>query len=322
MTIYTVFFIILITAFAVVAFFTEPSKTDKKIHARLVSLDRDNVSTGDSGEEEQGIIREVTFSTIPAFDKFLRNNRYAVGLHLLIQQSDVQWTVGRVVFSTLVLIGVGALLGNWWIAPGLLGWLPGLALGTAPYIFLVQKRNRRMVRFAELLPEAIDMMVRGLRSGQAIAAAVENVAQEADEPLRSEFRRTADEQSFGLPFRESMLNLALRVPVPDLQFLVTAILVQKETGGNLSQILEKTSHVIRERVRVDGQTRIRTAQGRLTGWILCALPFVMFFASNALNPGYGRILFIDPLGQKMVAVAAVLMVLGVLTIRRIVNVKV
>jgi tight adherence protein B len=321
-TIVTIFFIILITAFAVVAFFTEPSKTDKKIHARLVSLDRDNISTGDSGEEEQGIIREVTFSTIPAFDKFLRNNRYAVGLYLLIQQSDVQWTVGRVVFSTLVLIGVGALLGNWWIAPGLLGWLPGLALGTAPYIFLVQKRNRRMVRFAELLPEAIDMMVRGLRSGQAIAAAVENVAQEADEPLRSEFRRTADEQSFGLPFRESMLNLALRVPVPDLQFLVTAILVQKETGGNLSQILEKTSHVIRERVRVDGQTRIRTAQGRLTGWILCALPFVMFFASNALNPGYGRILFVDPLGQKMVAVAAVLMVLGVLTIRRIVNVKV
>ena len=117
-------------------------------------------------------------------------------------------------------------------------------------------------------------------------------------------------------------NMAGGVPVPDLQFLVTAILVQKETGGNLSQILEKTSHVIRERVRVDGQTRIRTAQGRLTGWILCALPFVMFFASNALNPGYGRILFVDPLGQKMVAVAAVLMVLGVLTIRRIVNVKV
>jgi tight adherence protein B len=165
-------------------------------------------------------------------------------------------------------------------------------------------------------------MVRGLRSGQAIAATVENVAQEADEPLRSEFRRTADEQSFGLPFRESMLNLSRRVPVPDLQFLVTAVLVQKETGGNLSLILEKTSHVIRERMRVVGQTRIRTAQGRLTGWILCALPFGMFFATNALNPGYGRILFVDPLGQKMVATAAVLMVVGMLTIRRIVNVRV
>jgi tight adherence protein B len=319
MTIVTIFFILLITAFAVVMFFTEPSKADKQIHSRLVSLDRVTVS---SGEEDLGIVREVTFSTIPAFDRFLRGNRYAIGLHLLIEQSDVRWTVGRVVFSTLVLIGAGALLGNWWIAPGLLGWLPGFALGTAPYIFLVQKRKKRLQRFGELLPEAIDLMVRGLRSGQAIAATVENVAQEADEPLRSEFRRTADEQSFGLPFRESMLNLSRRMPVPDLQFLVTAILVQKETGGNLSLILEKTSHVIRERVRIEGQTRIRTAQGRLTGWILCALPFAMYFATNALNPGYGRILFVDPLGQKMVASAAVLMVLGVLTIRRIVNVKV
>jgi len=320
MTIVTIFFIILITAFAVVMFFTEPSKADKQIHSRLVSLDR--VSVSSSGEEDPGIVREITFSTIPAFDSFLRGNRFAIGLHLLIEQSDVQWTVGRVMFSTLVLIGVGALLGNWLMAPGLIGWLPGLALGTAPYFFLMQKRNRRLQRFAELLPEAIDLMVRGLRSGQAIAATVENVAQEADEPLRSEFRRTADEQSFGLPFRESMMNLSRRVPVPDLQFMVTAILVQKETGGNLSQILEKTSHVIRERVRVVGQTRIRTAQGRLTGWILCGLPFVMFFATNALNPGYGKILFVDPLGQKMVATAAVLMVVGMLTIRRIVNIKV
>src|SRR5712671_5161707 len=319
MTIVTIFFIVLITAFAVVMFFTEPSKEDKQIHSRLVSLDRVSVS---SGEEDPGIVREVTFSTIPAFDAFLRGNRFAIGLHLLIEQSNVQWTVGRVIFSTLVLIGVGALLGNWWIAPGFIGWVPGLALGAAPYFFLLQKRKKRLQRFSELLPEAIDLMVRGLRSGQAIAATVENVAQESDEPLRSEFRRTADEQSFGLPFRESMLNLSRRVPVPDLQFLVTAVLVQKETGGNLSLILEKTSHVIRERMRVVGQTRIRTAQGRLTGWILCALPFGMFFATNALNPGYGRILFVDPLGQKMVATAGVLMVVGMLTIRRIVNVRV
>jgi len=320
MTIVTIFFIVLITAFAVVMFFTEPSKADKQIHSRLVSLDR--VSVSSSGEEDPGIVREITFSTIPAFDAFLRGNRFAIGLHLLIEQSNVQWTVGRVIFSTLVLIGVGALLGNWWIAPGFIGWVPGLALGTAPYFFLLQKRKKRLQRFSELLPEAIDLMVRGLRSGQAIAATVENVAQESDEPLRSEFRRTADEQSFGLPFRESMLNLSRRVPVPDLQFLVTAVLVQKETGGNLSLILEKTSHVIRERMRVVGQTRIRTAQGRLTGWILCALPFGMFFATNALNPGYGRILFVDPLGQKMVATAGVLMVVGMLTIRRIVNVRV
>jgi tight adherence protein B len=173
-----------------------------------------------------------------------------------------------------------------------------------------------------LLPEAIDLMSRGLRAGQALPATVETVAQESADPLRLEFRRAADEQSFGLPFREAMLNLARRVPAADLQFLITAILVQKETGGNLAEILDKASHIIRERVRVMGELRIRTAQGRLTGWILCALPFVMFIGMNFINPGYGRVLFEDPLGQKMVTYAAVLMVLGMLAIRKIVNIKI
>ncbi len=318
MTLISIFFIILITTFAVVAFFTEPSKADKLIHSRLASLDRKRVS---SGTDEPDIVKEVTFSTIPAFDKFLRNNRAAVGLQLLIEQCDLRWTVGRIVFSMLSLICLGALLGNWRIAPGLLGWAPGLALGAIPYLFLLQKRKRRLRRFSELLPEAIDLMSRGLRAGQALPATVETIAQESDEPLRSEFRRAADEQSFGLPFREAMVSLSRRVPVADLQFLVTAILVQKETGGNLAQILDKTSHVIRERVRVAGQVRIRTAQGRLTGWILCGLPFAMFIGMNFLNPGYEKVLFQDPLGQKLVTYAGIMMVIGVGLIRRIVNVK-
>lgn len=318
MTVVSIFFIILITAFAVVAFFTEPSKADKLIHSRLASLDRHRAS---SGRADLDIVKEVTFSTIPTLDKFLRNNRAAVGLQLLIEQCDLQWTVGRIVFSTLALIGLGAVLGNWWIAPGLLGWAPGLTLGAIPYIFLVQKRKRRLRRFSELLPEAIDLMSRGLRAGQALPTAVETIAQESDEPLRSEFRRAADEQSFGLPFREAMANLSRRVPVADLQFLVTAILVQKETGGNLAQILDKTSHVIRERVRVGGQMRIRTAQGRLTGWILCSLPFVMFIGLNFLHPGYGKVLFEDPFGQKMVTYAGGAMAIGIVVIRKIVNVK-
>ena len=127
MTLVSIFFIILVTAFAVVAFFTEPSKADKLIHSRLASLDRNRVS---SGRDELDIVKEVTFSTIPSFDKFLRNNRAAVGLQLLIEQCDLQWTVGRIVFSTLALIGLGAFLGNWWIAPGLLGWIPFFVVST------------------------------------------------------------------------------------------------------------------------------------------------------------------------------------------------
>lgn len=318
MTVVTIFFIILITAFAVVAFFTEPSKADKLIHSRLASLDRKAVSVG---ADEPDIVKQVTFSTIPAFDKFLRKNRAAISLQLLIEQCDVRWTVGRTVFSTLVLIGIGSLLGNWWIGPGLLGWTPSLASAAIPYILLLQKRRHRMRRFSALLPEAIDLMSRGLRAGQALPATIETISQESEEPLRSEFRRAADEQSFGLPFREAMANLGRRIPISDLRFLVTAILVQKETGGNLAQVLDKASHVIRERTRVAGQLRIRTAQGRWTGWILCGLPYVMFAALNLLNPGYAKALLQDPFGQKLVSYAAVAMLFGVFVIRAIVNVK-
>jgi tight adherence protein B len=213
------------------------------------------------------------------------------------------------------------MLGNWWIAPGLIGWAPGLALGAAPYLFLVHKRTRRLRRVAEQLPAAIDLMAGALRAGLALSSAIESVAEESEDPLRSEFRRAAVEQSFGLPFGEALLNLRSRLPVPDVQFLITAILVQKETGGNLVQILEKTSHVIRERVRVAGEMRIRTAQGRLTGSILVAFPFVIFVVMNFLHPGYGTVLFEDPIGQKMVMYSGILMVIGVVVIRRIVNVR-
>ncbi|HLY92600.1 MAG TPA: type II secretion system F family protein [Candidatus Angelobacter sp.] len=319
MTIVSIFFIVLIVAFAVLALITEPSKTDKQIHARLVELDRGATATPTS--EDQGIVKHVTFSTIPAFDRFLRHNRTALHLQLLIEQCDLKWTVGRFIFSTLLLVGVGAALGNWWIAANPVGWLPGFAFGALPYLYLLQKRARRLRRFAEQLPEAIDLMSRGLRAGQALPATIETVAQECDDPLRSVFRRAADEQSFGLPFREAMLNISRRVPVADLQFLVTAILVQKETGGNLAQILDKASQVVRERVRVAGQLRIRTAQGRLTGWILAGLPFALFIGMNFLHPGYGKVLFEDPLGRKMVTYAAVMLVLGIFLVRRIVSPK-
>lgn len=317
---FSIFLLVLLAAFAVLVFFTEPSQTDKRISARLISLDQ-KVNTGSDGEELR-ISKDVTYSTIPIVDRFLRNNRIANDLHLLIEQADVNWTVGRFVFFTLTAMLVGAALGNWWIMPGIVGWLPGLALGLGPYLYLIQKRTFRLRKFVSQLPAAIDLMSRGLRAGQALSASIQTVANESEDPLQGEFKRTADEQNFGLPFREALLNLSARVPTPDLQFLVTAILVQKETGGNLALVLDKAARVIRERERVEGQLRIRSAQGRLTGLLLCLLPFGIFAMMNFLSPGYGRILFTDPTGRKMVMYGAILMVIGVFMIRRIVTIKV
>jgi len=315
----SLFFIVLLLAFAAIAFFTEPSRTDKLIHSRLISLDK---SKSSDIEDEAGIVKEITFSTIPAFDKFLRKSPVAIKLQLMIEQADLNWTVGRFVFATLTFIALGAVLGTALIAPGILGWAPGLVLGLAPYIFLAQKRKLRFRKFSQQLPAAIDLIARSMRAGQALPAALDLVANEVRDPVGSEFRRAVDEQSFGLPFRESMMNLGRRIQVPDLQFLITAILVQKETGGNLVQILEKTSHVISERIRVEGQTRVKTAQGRFTGWLLCALPFAIYIILNVLNPGYESILFEVPFGRMLVGIAVILMIFGMFIVKRIVTIKV
>jgi tight adherence protein B len=148
------------------------------------------------------------------------------------------------------------------------------------------------------------------------------VSREIPDPVGSEFRRVFEEQNFGLPIREALLNFAKRVPVADLQFLITAMLVQKETGGNLAEVLDKTGAVIRERSRLLGQLRIYTAQGRMTGWVLGLLPFVIFAVMSFLNPGYAHSLIEDPIGRKAIWIGLGLMAVGVYLIRRIVDIKV
>jgi tight adherence protein B len=193
---------------------------------------------------------------------------------------------------------------------------------TTPYIFLRIKRNARLRAFETILPEAIDLLGRALRAGHALTAAIEMVSKEIADPVGTEFRRVFEEQNFGLPIREALLNLASRVPVPDLQFLVTAMLVQKETGGNLAEVLDKTGTVIRERSRLLGQLRIYTAQGRMTGWILGLLPFIVFMLMNFVNPTYARTLINDPMGRKAIWLGLALMVIGVWMIRKIVDIRV
>ncbi len=165
-------------------------------------------------------------------------------------------------------------------------------------------------------------MTRALRAGHSISAAIEIVAEEGTEPLRSEFRQVYKQQNFGLPNREALLQLARRVPSPDLRFVVTAMLVQKETGGNLVDILDRAAFVLRDRLRIQGEVGIYTAQGRLTGWILTLLPFVMFVLINCANPGYTSVLLKDPMGRKLTYIGICMIGIGGVIIRKIVNIKV
>jgi tight adherence protein B len=192
-------------------------------------------------------------------------------------------------------------------------------LSCIPFAMISWKRSKRISTFNAALPGAIDMMARALRAGHSMAAAIEMVSQDSVEPAKSEFGEVFKQQNFGLPLREALMQMLDRVPSHDLRVLVTAILVQRETGGNLVEILDRTVFIIRERLRIHGEIRIQTAQGRMTGWILSLLPVLMLLLVNAINPGYSHILLSDPSGQKMIYAAVGLITIGTIIINRIVN---
>jgi tight adherence protein B len=312
------FLVLLVVIFGVVMFVTRATKEEADLEKRLSGLDRrisDQVIDPD-------ILRREVYSDLPLVNAILQRIKLAADVDILIKQADSSWTVGRVVFAALVIFAVVGALSAAWLHSVVTGLIIGLAAANAPYLSLVAKRKARLHRFATVLPDAIDLLARALRAGHAVTAAIEMVAKEVPDPVGAEFRRVFEEQNFGLPLREALLNLAKRVPVADLQFLVTAMLVQKETGGNLAEVLDKAGAVIRERSRLLGQLRIYTAQGRLTGWILGLLPFIVFALMNFLNPGYAHTLIDDPIGRKAIWLGLGLMAIGVWMIRKIVDIKV
>jgi len=216
---------------------------------------------------------------------------------------------------------VGVIVGTWWIPVGFIGWIPGVALGLVPFIYLAYRRQLRFRRFNDLLPEAIDLISRSLRAGQSLTSALAIVSDEIPDPLGPEFKICADEMNYGLPFRDAMHNLYLRFPIQDLQFLISAILIQRETGGNLPQLLDKTAAVLRSRITLQQKVRVHTAQGRMTGAVLIALPFVAFVLLNILRPGYTAPLFETPTGHKLVYGTLLSMTFGTYWISKIIKIK-
>jgi tight adherence protein B len=225
--------------------------------------------------------------------------------------------MGTAVFSLLFIAGVTSLF-----LPGSVAVFLGLVIACIPYVYLFIRRERRFRQCDRLLPDAIDLMARGLRAGHALPAVLQMVGDEIAEPLGAEFRNLHEEQLLGLPLREAVMNMVRRIPRDDTRFLATAILLQKETGGNLAVILDKTAAVARERERLRGQVRIFTAQGRATAWILCSMPFFMFVILSIISWRTERYLFTDHMGKIAIYTGVILMACGVLLIRRIVNVKV
>jgi tight adherence protein B len=315
------FCLLLVLTFGVALLVLRPTETEKTLQSRLESIER-GANGAITEEVAPDLIKRANLSDIPLLERMLRRITPAKSLQTYLAQADLDWSVGRVVVVTLLLLLLIPFILSFFVPNMVIRAISGVIAALGLYLFIYVKRSLRFDRFNELLPEAIDLLTRALRAGHSINAAIEMVSREVPDPVGTEFRRTFEEQNFGLPMREAMINLATRVPLTDVQFVVTAILVQKETGGNLVEILEKTSTVLRERLRLKGQLAIYTAQGRLTGWILAGFPFFLFIGLNIANPSYGRILLDDPFGRTLIYAGLSLMLIGGYIIRKIVNVKV
>ena len=191
-----------------------------------------------------------------------------------------------------------------------------------PFLFLRMKRTRRLRAFEEAFPEALDLISRALKAGHAFATGLKMVADEMPDPIGPEFRKTFDEQNFGLPLKDALANLTTRMPLLDVRFFSTAVLIQRETGGNLSEILENLAHVVRERFKILRQVRVYTAHGRLTGYVLLGLPVFLAIALSFINPEHMQLLFTERLGHMMLGATVIMQTIGYFWIKQVVKIEV
>jgi tight adherence protein B len=243
-------------------------------------------------------------------------------LRNLFVQADSPITVNTFtgISAGCALLGVvGAMIAR---SPVPLYPVVALLFGTFPLMWLLLRRRSRFKKFAKQLPDALELVGRALRSGHSLASGMHVVVQEMPTPIAAEFANVYESQNLGIPIEQALRDMLKRMPNLDLKFFVTAVVIQRQTGGDLAEILDKISHIIRERFKILGQVQALTGEGRISGVVLMALPIVLFFVVYHLNPDYVMLLFTDPLGRKMIAVAAVLQVMGAVCIKKIVNIKV
>jgi tight adherence protein B len=310
--------------FLVVVLLLAATSAGASEHQKL-TLDRLNsvvLPKRSDADDALDIRREEMLSTIPWLNRWLQRIDLFPRMRLLLYQADVKWTVGGLLLVTAFL---------WVIAANALYWRTGAIAfsislgaiaGAGPFAWVLRKRSLRFDRFEQKLPDALDMMVSALRAGHSFTSAMGTAARESGEPVSGELKICFDEQNFGLELRTAMLNLATRVPIDDVRMIVTAVLIQKESGGNLAEILEKVAHIIRERFRLKRQIRVYTAQGRLTGWILTILPIVLGIGLYLVNPDQMSLLWKRSIGIKLLWASAIMTLIGGLIIRKIIRVRI
>src|SRR5215207_8662618 len=317
------FFVFLACLFLTYALFLLATRGSEAKRERLRQrLEEALLYSAHADDAEVQLARRELLSEIPWLNRALLDVQLAAKLKRLIDQADVQITVMRLVLFSLT-AGVLAVLAVSMLSRNyLLMALFGLIAAALPLLHVTRKRSQRLQKFLKLLPDALDLMSRSLQAGHAFTEALHMVSTEMPEPIATEFRKTYEEQNLGLSLKLALENLTQRIPLLDLRMCVTAILIQRETGGNLAEILEKVAYTIRERFRIMGDLKTLTTSSRMSAWLLCALPIFVALAVSVMNPEYMSVLWKDPRGHYLIAAAMTMQILGMLIVRKILNIKI
>lgn len=272
--------------------------------------------------ESQSMIKKRLLSESPAFQRLLLQMPRVSQIDRLLEQSGVTWTVSDLIVLSMicpVLVGGLAL----YLRLPVFAVLGLMAFSISfPLLWVMNAKSKRLAKVDHQLPDALDLIGRALRAGHAFPTAMKMVGDEMNDPIAAEFRATFDEVNFGISMHDALMNMATRVPSTDLRYFVIAVLIQRETGGNLAELLDNISRIVRERIKLLGQIRVLSAEGKMSAWVLGLLPFAAGFMIQVTNPGFLSVLYTDPAGRKMVATAIVMMILGVFAMRKIIRIRV
>ena len=314
-----VVFILVLLAVAGGYFLLWSGKSENvEVKKRVALLELRNLRDADVPD----FLKKEVLSEVPLLNQLLSRVNIATRIDLRLRQADMKMAVGTFLLISLVLFFVGVVAGRILHWPFIVSIVVGIGLLTVPNIVVDIKRRRRLKNFMNHFPEALEMFARSLRAGHSFTGAIQLVAQEMPDPIGPEFTKVFEEQNLGIPLRQALIGMTDRIDILDVKFFVTAILIQRETGGNLAEIIDKIAYVIRERFRIQGQLKIFTAQARMSGTILSLLPIGVAVIIGILNPEYMKPLWFEKAGRVMIATAVILQILGMLAIRKIIRIKI
>lgn len=290
----------------------------KKIETRLQAL-----SASHDNSQQTQLLKQRMLSEVPAIERFLLGISKAHRLDKFILQAGLDWTVSKLLLTCTALAAIGYVV----MAYGLhqASFISGLTsafLAVMPLLYVNHQRSKRLIKFEKQLPEALDLMTRALRSGHAFSSALQMVGDEMADPIAGEFRIVHDEVNFGVALQQALTNLSERIPLTDLRYFIVSVLIQRESGGNLTEVLGNLSRLIRERLKLLSKVRVLSSEGRLSAWIMGLMPFALAGAMNLVNPEFMSPLWNDPIGISIIQYMLILMFFGVLILRKIIRIRV